>query len=390
MRTRAWRFVLLIVLLASGAGAALSGWTTSHQIAELERSQRELGDRVDRLLTTLDAVTTAQQANVATSPESEPAPVSRLIEQIGSETDGLRPHVRSIDAGRALQAVTASVATIHDIEARAQEHLRLGQALMAADLLFSDGRSADKAVASGLRTLRVAENDAYAAARADALDSLWTIVGAVGVLWVLGLILLTRQSTVVAREESSATGPAHTLLALGDARQEPAPATPLDLQPAADVCTAIGQLTSAEDLPRLLQQAASVLDASGVVVWMAAGEDLFAAAAFGYPPHVIRKLGPINRAAVNATAAAWRTGILQVVSGDRNERSALAAPMLGPERCIGVLAVEVGVAQEVDAAKRAVTTLIAAQLTAALAGWPAASAAAAPVQVPPLDRAAEA
>lgn len=366
------------------------GWTTSRQFAELERSQQELGDRVDRLLTTLDAVMTAQQANVAASPGREPAPVSRLIEQIGSETDGLRPHVRSIDAGRALQAVTSSVAALHDIEARSHEHLRLGQDLMAADLLFSDGRSADEAIASGLRTLRASENEVYTAARADALDSLWTIAGAVGGLWVVGLILLTRQSSVVVREESSATGPAHTLLAPGDARQEPAPATLLDLQPAADVCTAIGQLTSAEDLPRLLQQAASVLDASGVVVWMAAGEELFAAVAFGYPPHVIRKLGPINRAAVNATAAAWRTGTLQVVSGDRNERSALAAPMLGPERCIGVLAVEVGVGQDVDAAKRAVTTLITAQLAAALAAWPAASVAAAPVQVPPLDRAAEA
>ena len=266
-----------------------------------------------------------------------------------------------------------------------QEHVRLGQDLMAADLLASDGRSADEAVASGLRTLRAAENDAYAAARAGALDSLWTIAGAVAVLWVVGLILLMRQPSVVVREESPAAAPGHTLLAPADAPRSSTPATSLDLQAAADVCTSIGQLTSAEDLPRLLQQAASVLDASGVVVWMAAGEDLFAAAAFGYPPHVMRRLGPINRAALNATAAAWRTGTLQVVSGDRRERSALAAPMLGPDRCVGVLAVEVGVGQEVDPATRAVTTLLAAQLAAALAGWPAASAAA-PVNVPPLDR----
>ena len=116
---------------------------------------------------------------------------------------------------------------------------------------------------------------------------------------------------------------------------------------------------------------------------------MFAAAAFGYAPHVIRRLGPINRAALNATAAAWRTRTLQVVSGDDAERSALAAPMLGPDRCVGVLAVEVRVGQEGDPATRAVTTLLAAQLAAALAGWPAASAAA-PVQVPPLERAVEA
>jgi hypothetical protein len=64
--------------------------------------------------------------------------------------------------------------------------------------------------------------------------------------------------------------------------------------------------------------------------------------------------------------------------------------MLGPDRCIGVLAVETAVGQDTDAATRAVTMMFAAQLAAALAGWPAASAAATSVTVPPLDSAAEA
>lgn len=390
MRTRVWRLILLIILLAGGAGAALSSWNSSRQIAELDRSQREMSDGVDRLLATLDAVITAQQARVTVSPDQDPpAEASRLIEQIRSETDRLRPHVRSIEGGRALQSVAASVSTLRDIDARAQEHLRLGQDLMAADLLSSDGHSADEAIGMGLRSLRAAENDAFAIARADALDSVWTIAGSVAAFWVLGLILLARQPSVVVREESTSAAPAHTLLAPADTLQETAQPTPIDLQSAADVCTAIGQMTSADDLPRLLQQAATVLNASGVVVWMAAGEDLFAAAAFGYPPHVMQKLGPIRRGAVNATAAAWRSGTVQTVSGNGAERSALAAPLLGAERCIGVLAIEVGVGQEGNAATRAVTSLFAAQLAAALAGWPAASAAA-PVQAPPLDRAAEA
>jgi GAF domain-containing protein len=121
---------------------------------------------------------------------------------------------------------------------------------------------------------------------------------------------------------------------------------------------------------------------------MAGGEELFAAAAFGYPPQVIQKLGPINRSAINATAAAWRSGTLQAVSGSYDARGALAAPMLGPDRCIGVLAVEVGGGRDGDATRRAVAMMFAAQLGAALAGWPAASAAA-PTDVPPLERAAE-
>jgi hypothetical protein len=287
-----------------------------------------------------------------------------------------------------LQAVTTAAATLQDVETRVQEHIRLGQSLMAADLIFSDGRSAATAIASGLRTIRAAENVAYATARADALDVSWTVAGAVGALWVAGLILLTRVPTATAREESPALTATRSPLALSEPAQEAPPAAHPDLQAAADVCTAIGRLTRSEDLPEVLQHAASALDASGMVVWMAAGEELFAAAAFGYPPQVMRKLGPINRSAVNATAAAWRTGSLQAVPGDRGARSALAAPMLGPERCIGVLAVEVGCGQDDNPATRALTMMLAAQLAAALAGWPAASAAA-PASEPSFERAAE-
>ena len=148
-------------------------------------------------------MTTAQQAHVTALPEQDSTQVAAWIEHMRSETERLRPHLRSVEAGRGLQSVATSVATLSDIEARAQEHVRLGQALMAADLVSSDGRSAGAAIASGFRNLRAAENEAYAAARAGALDSLWTSVGGVAVLWVVGLIVLARQPSLVIREESS-------------------------------------------------------------------------------------------------------------------------------------------------------------------------------------------
>jgi hypothetical protein len=386
MRSRWWRYLVLFCLLAGGAGAAWPSWNASRQLLQLDHSQRDLSNRVDALVLALDAATTAQQL---AGSASEPGRTSTLLEQLHSETEALRPHLRSVEGGRALQSVASAVSTLRDVDTRAQEHLRLGQDLMAADLIFSEARPAEETAASGLRAIRVAENDEYAIAGAETLDRVWTIAGAVAAAWVLGLILLTGRSPVVVKEETTSAAASHLLLAPTDVERVSPGTADLDLQSAADVCTAIGRLASAKDLPRLLQRAAEVMDAFGVVVWMAAGEELFAAAAFGYPPHVIQKLGPINRVAVNATAAAWRTGALQTVSSEGAERGALAAPMLGPDRCIGVLAVEVGVGRESDAATRAVTTLVAAQLAAALAGWPAASAAA-PIQVPPLDTAAEA
>lgn len=389
MRSRGWRYLVLFVLLASGAAAAWSSWKASRQIVQFDRSQRDLSHRVDDLIVALDAATAAQQARVTASPGPEPDLASKLLEQLHSETERLRPHVRSVDGGRALQSVAASVSALREIDGRAEEHLRLGQDLMAADLLSSDGRAADQAIGMGLRQVRASENDAYAAARADAIDAVWTVVGAAAALWILGLIVLTPRSVDIHKETVPVESGHTLLLAPIETPQDFARASDLDLQDAADVCTALGRLSNAEDLPRLLQRAASVMEASGIVVWMAAGEELFAAAAFGYTPQVMQKFGPINRAAVNATAAAWRSGVLQTVSGGGTERSALAAPLLGPERCIGVLAVEVSPGREAHATTRAVTTLVAAQLAASLEGWPAASAAA-PLQAPPLDRAAEA
>jgi hypothetical protein len=388
MRSRVWRYLVVVILLASGGVAAWSSWNASQHILQLDRGQRDLSARIDRLFATLVAVATAQQSYFTPTPELDSARVPELVGQIRAEAERLRPEVRSLEAGRALQSVAAAAATLQDVEGRAQEHVRLGQDLMAADLIFSEGRMSHEAIAANLRLLRAGETDAYATARADTVDLSWTVGIAVATLWVLGMILLARVPRTVGDDPTSQL-PARSLLAMPTPIEQPPPAAHPDLQKAADVCTAMGRLNSAENLPELLQQAAAVLNASGVVVWMAAGEELFAAAAFGYPAQVIRRLGPINRSAINATAAAWRTGSLQAVSGDHGTRGALAAPMLGPDRCIGVLAVETAVGQDTDAATRAVTMMFAAQLAAALAAWPAASAAA-PVIVPPLESAAEA
>jgi hypothetical protein len=93
----------------------------------------------------------------------------------------------------------------------------------------------------------------------------------------------------------------------------------------------------------------------------------------------LRQIGPINRSSMNATTAAWRTGSLQTVSGDATARSALVAPLLGMDRCIGVLAIELPPGREIDSTTQAVVTLIAAQLATVLGAWPAASSA------PPAD-----
>jgi hypothetical protein len=156
---------------------------------------------------------------------------------------------------------------------------------------------------------------------------------------------------------------------------------------AAELCAAVARIADAGELPPLLTQAAHILGAPGVVVWMAAGEELIAAAAHGYDPNTLARVGRIHRASPNATAAAWRQGKMQIVESDEQSRGAVVAPVMGRDRCIGVLAVELPHGRETDAATHAVTRFLAAQLAATLAPWPAASMA---DHHMPLDTAAEA
>ena len=122
----------------------------------------------------------------------------------------------------------------------------------------------------------------------------------------------------------------------------------------------------------MLARASALLDASGIVVWLASGNGLFAATSHGYDPRVINRLGSIPHDADNATAAAWRTGEVRTVAGDVMSNGAIVAPMFGPDTCIGVLAAEVRNGREQDASTRAVTLMVAAQLAAVLSTWPSA------------------
>jgi hypothetical protein len=118
---------------------------------------------------------------------------------------------------------------------------------------------------------------------------------------------------------------------------------------------------------------------------MAAGEEMFPVAWHGYDSRQLIQLGPIGPSSPNAAAAAWRTSTLQSVAGGPNSQSAIVVPLLGVERCIGVLAIEVGPGRETDATTKAVTTLISAQLVTVLGAWPAGSSMP-PAEVLPFER----
>jgi GAF domain len=152
------------------------------------------------------------------------------------------------------------------------------------------------------------------------------------------------------------------------------PAAPaIDLPGMAALCTDLSRAIDTRALPPALERAAKLLDASGLVIWVADpdGRELLPVMAHGYPPNLISRLGNMSRDAENVTAAAFRTGLVQTVKADKISHGAIAAPLLTPAGPVGVMAAEVLNDGERREATRAAAAIVAAQL-ATLMGPPAA------------------
>jgi cytoskeletal protein RodZ len=144
---------------------------------------------------------------------------------------------------------------------------------------------------------------------------------------------------------------------------EPARFEP-DLQATARLCTELGRADTTAAVESLLPEAARILDATGLIVWtwdpQASG--LRPAMAHGYPYKMLAQLPPVARDADNATAAAFRASQTCVVQGSDGARGAVVVPMMTPEGCAGVLAVELKNGREQMESVHALASLVAAQL----------------------------
>src|SRR6185295_4030907 len=95
-----------------------------------------------------------------------------------------------------------------------------------------------------------------------------------------------------------------------------AAAPAVDLIPAAELCADIARADSGDALAALVDRAAGVIGASGLVVWLEGGDEaLVPALAHGYGPHAQGLLGRLPLSDENATTRAWHSGELQWVDG---------------------------------------------------------------------------
>lgn len=340
---------------------------------------------------------------------------------------GLATLHASASSPQVLSTLEATGSTIDDlgrVDKRAIEHVRNGQRLLASDLVFNEGVKLNEAALKSLEQARLGESQA----RQNAIDTFrerqtFALVagGAASMLTVLLLLPSARReerTVVVERapmpraveppaveqpfasevEWGRATEPqTKTAMAFEVPAEIPIPepatlsqdvvveqevvverpiapvVTTTDIPGLATLCVDLARVSDTRALPSLLDRAASLLDASGIILWIADpdGRELNPIFAQGYPQQLINRLGTIPRDAENATAAAFRTSLLQTVMADEISPGAIAAPLVTSGGCVGVMAAEVRHDSERHEMMLAAATIVAAQL-ATLVGPPSA------------------
>lgn len=400
MKRRGVRLTVFVIFLAALGGAAYGVWTLERQAAGDRDARARWAQRTADAMIAIADLRAAQQAYVAAGQNLSfwSDRVTTGAQVVRTSIDELRAAAAVEPAWTALDQAASVMRDFDQIDRRARENLAVNQPLLASDLIFTDGLEMLRAAGARLDEARQAQDAAFTAQlEARRTNEAAIVLGALGLTLLVTLLLLPSGS----RAEPSAVAAPGMGLGLDAAQRNDvddslgaaldarfagaslgteaggraATGRALDLRATAALCTDLARVTSTSDMPELLARAARLLDASGIVVWVAdpAGHDLLPLAAHGYTAQTLGRLGRIHRESDNATAAAFRSGHLQAVGSEPGQTGALIAPLLGVTGCIGVMAVEVRNQGEKDEGVRAATCILAAQLASLVPAAPAAA-----------------
>ncbi len=357
MLSRAARLTLGGAAWAVLTGAALLLALSERQLETRSRQLRDFDQAAHEATDRIAALGASQRAYVAAGqdPAVWTARATGLLKETAEGIDALRAAALSGDAAMSLMEGASAAAEIANVDKRTREYLRSQEPLMASDVVFSEGAEAVAAAARHIERARIAEHLAH-----DAQRLAWRRVRIAAASAAAGLtaILMTMfalWTTPPSRDAAS---------------DHPAPAEPAPDEPAAplgvvaELCTDLGRVTDVSTLTHLLGRLADVLGASGVIVWLGTSEErnLHPVCAHGYSEQLIARLPRMHESADNATAAAYRTGQVQVVRSVGTSPGALVAPLLTADGCIGALAAEMRDGGEASGQVQALASILAAQL----------------------------
>ncbi len=409
MRSSSAKLALGVTVWVAFGAAALFVLQSEQQLTARRSALRAFDVVARETAAALTGVKAAQQGYVAPGQGLGfwMSRVDALLSDVATRIAELDTIVVTDEGRQALSDATDTAADVRAIDTRARQYLTSDQALMAADVVFSEGGETAAMAARHVEAARHAEYVAFDAAEAATRhQQVYAASAAIGfaALAIALLVAAPRRSNAVAQATDSAapvhrTGTGLAVDAIGAAGtvgrtaapSEPA-AAPANLEPvvppqapvapdlprdavpvltaAAELCQELNRARDLDELTRLLGRAAEVLDASGLVVWVGApgASALRPVLAHGYSPHALARMPHVPRTGDNAAAAAFRTGKLQIVLTRPGMASgALAAPMLTPNGCIGALTAEIKNGGEASDGVQALAAIVASQLAGVLA-----------------------
>lgn len=383
--------VLFVLTLVIGAGTLFQDF----RFDTLLEHERDAAASVDRQFGSIDVAIAdlhGAQAGYVAAGQGPAFWISRatdLFTRIETDLTSLRSATTSTDAATHDDAALVALRDLKGIDARARSDAMGDRRFEASDRVFTDSREANERLAAELGAARTSEQ-AAAAANLTRISKLRLIMNGVAIVFLLAVaaffwrarpaesapadagitsirpdlpLRLNVPSTPAA--PSAPPPPAQAAVA----KSAPAAAVvaarrDVNLRDAAELCVDLARVIDGRDMPSLLQRAATVLDAKGVILWMtdAAGAQLRPQLAHGYSDRVLTKMGTLQVDGDNVTSLAFRSVREQTVNGAASSSAgAIAVPLVTSSGCIGVLAAEINrqrpSAETVDMAR-----IIAAQL----------------------------
>jgi hypothetical protein len=379
MFRRPVRIAVLIVGLLLTIGA---GYRAVDGDASLERERRDAATadaavvRTSELLLDIRA---SLHAYVAPG-QGLPFWAKRAQENINNLHQSLVDLDRLVaPTGRSLSESLDGSDQLKAAEQRARTHVSRGELQLAGDVIFTEVRdllaAATDQVDSVRADLKRRHDQRAAAIRAEQM----MLAGGALALWILIALFMTPTPAVAKVKD-----PAEWRNELKETLAKPAP-TPAALVPApvvvppapiqagvavasvrevSEICADLSALSDPGALEGTLARVSSVLDATGLIVWLASndGSSLTPVATHGFDPALVARIGRISRDSANLTASAFRENTPKISTPTTTAPAALAVAMCGPTGPSGVLSIELKAGQTVDEAKVALASIVAAQL----------------------------
>lgn len=389
------RFRLLLALACLVAiGTAVQDYRFGASISQTQAQLSAVDHEVNALLVSLAHLRAAQMGYLATdqSPHDWMRQASETASQIEAGLGRLRNTVSTPATRNHVEAAATAVADLISADTRARTALEAEQRFTAASVIFEESNGPSDAAARELAAIRASSQESADASLTRQANLRLALIPAA----LVGVLLIAFVSGRASRAPAAAPptiadmlrelpppvkAPGQAPLKLTPPVAVP-PASTVNLSDAAELCVDLARVMDARDMQALLERAAKVLEASGLILWVVnqEGTSLLPMLTHGYSERVLQKLSALDVDADNVTSLSFRSARPQTMLGTGpGTTSAIAVPLVTAGGCNGVLAAEVSDAKP-SAEFVALSRVIAAQFATMIT----------PCETPATQRAAEA